>query len=169
MLNLPQNIVDAKREGLSYLFGRRKVLFETITELYQEVITDRTYHVIRGAVNWASWDFSVHPWAVSIMTKRNTFRKQSQNKFNKMLLVLEVFHGIKDPLQSDPLVTTKLMDGVLDSILEDTVLVLELLTCIKDSQNNSLVMKYDPDETAGEVHDATATVQGLVFEITLDY
>lgn len=168
-MEFPPALIKSKDQGVLYLFERRARLFEAVRQAYQKAITDRTYHVIRGAVNWTEWDFKAHPFAVSMMSKNNSFMAQVKNDFNTMTLVLEVFTGTKDPNPSNPLETIKLMDGILDDIFRDTVLVLNLLPCVYDDRENPLVMKYDIGENATEVHDHSATVQGVVFEITLDY
>lgn len=57
---------DAPPPETPKLRSKRRQLSEALTKIWRE-IRNGDYHVVRGGIEWAKFDFTAHPLAVSIM------------------------------------------------------------------------------------------------------
>lgn len=135
-----------------------KPIAESMAALKDAFLAQRAgrYFVVRGAVNWANWDFVAHPWAVSINIDVCGFVNQS--------MMTEITLGIEVVARMTEATTEQgIDDWTLDEIRTDIARALDGWKVSRNSDGSMNVFRIAKESAVlKEFHDANKGVQGIV-------
>lgn len=141
----------------------RKDVTDKIKALAKSV-RNSAYFVKRGYINWATFDFTSYPRAISILVDEERLLRDTKG-FADARISLEIFTKI--PPSTDP---PQIDDGVLDELIDDARWIVEQLEQARNAQGDPVVFKISRNTSAlVESHDATLEVQGIVAIIRVTY
>lgn len=127
------------------------------------------YKVVRGAVNWAAWDFTNHPLGISVHCDDASFLRGEGE--DEATLTLEMMQRLPDDVN-------EIQDDVLDDLVDDAAEIFDALEDAKieeedfaDSEDmNPAVIKMDRTrDSATEVSDVSRHVQGIIATVFVEY
>lgn len=115
------------------------------------------YFVKRGVINWSSFSFEAHPFAVAIVVDDCSFA--NTEGFQEMRVSLEAAARIPDELEQP-----EIDDPTLDELFEDFEAVIQRVGKKLDPKGDSVLLRFDARTAkAVEFHDTSLRVQGVVF------
>ena len=139
---------------------RKRLMMAAILEICRSlrVGNAQKYEVVRGAVNWATWDFSAHPLAISVHCDECSFLRSPGN--DEGVVSLEIMGKMPDGAR-------QVDDDLLDSIVDDATEVFERLEDQEVDEGNgdvnpAISMLDRRRDSAIEVSDVSRGVQGVV-------
>ena len=126
-------------------------------------ISSRRYFVKRGAILWASFPFTEHPFAVSIQVDEVKFLFPTG--MIPAAISIEVATRIEETQESIP----ELDDDTIQALIDDTREALSAWLNARDTGGNPFVLKLKTKEASAiEFHDPSILVQGIVVTLNID-
>lgn len=126
-------------------------------------VRNNRYFVKRGVINWATFDFDKHTFAMSLLCDDMTFMKQSG--IQEMNFSIEAATSIPDSTKQP-----EIDDGVLDSMIEDIETILNQTRASVDTNHDNISLMVDTESARiVEFHDSALRVQGIVATIVVKY
>lgn len=119
-----------------------------------------SYHVHRGPINWAAFDFTKYPRAISILLDETAFMRD----FNPAILTLEVMTTMPEGGEID--------DTKIDEIHDDLESIFQKLLQSRDPDDATAPIVWrlvHNSDNAIEVSDVQLKVQGVIASVRLDY
>jgi exonuclease III len=150
----------------SETMSRRRKFIERIRALADDLRSNgREYKVIRGAVNWATWPFDIHPLGMAILVDESSLLRNDFN--NEMALTLEMMEKQRTKLD-------EIDEGSMDAMYADAIHLLEPFVTAQERDPDDpavpLVVGVDQKrDSAIEVSDATLQVQGVIVTVFLRF
>ena len=142
--------------------GARKVFFDKVKTHAKEVRNGR-YFVKRGVINWATFPFTNHAFAMSLLCDDTSFMKV--NGVQDMSFSIEAATSIPDSTAQP-----EIDDGVMDSMIEDVETILNQVRADLDSHSNSIALMVDTESARiVEFHDSALRVQGIVATLIVKF
>lgn len=124
-------------------------------------IRNARYWVRRGAVDWASFDFSARKHAIALTVDEGPVLPDVEGR-QTFKIGMELFGAM--PGDS----TESIDDLLMDELWEDAGQLLEQLIQESDERGDSLALKLVASSTKGiETHDAGLQVEGLIVTFTV--
>ena len=121
-----------------------------------EAARNGRYFVKRGVINWSTFPFDTHPFAIALVV--DDFSFADDNGFQEMRVSLEVAARMPDDLEQP-----EIDDGLLDELTEDAERALQLVIKALDANQDAVVLRFDARTSRGvEFHDTALRVQGVV-------
>lgn len=139
----------------------RQVMLETIKNELSKVRLAR-YYVRRGPIDWATFDFTKNPFAMSLSLAETTF--MTPDGVNRGIVSIECFARMPE-LKDKP---TEFSDATLDEMLADIEFAIRRSLQTKIKGDNVLFLA-DGQSLAIEVSDAELKVQGVVVDIEVKF
>lgn len=137
-------------------------VLQKLVDLCQEA-NGGGYFVQRGPINWASFDFSESPSAISILTPQFTLLAP---QFNSITITLEVLQK----MSTDAKPLKGLDDDGIERLVLDIEWVLDQLNRASDSHGDAIIVRMDrTGVTAQEISDLDWSVQGFQVTFSVDY
>ena len=129
-----------------------------------EAVHGRRYFVKRGPINWVSFPFADHPFAIAIgVESENLGFLNPDDGMSSMNLVLEIYTKLEQNPEEPGF-----DDGLLDEIHADAEALVVGVQAYNDGRGNCLSAGVY-GVRAMEIADATMNVQGVVLSFGVDY
>lgn len=124
---------------------------------------NKRYFVKRGVINWATFNFASHQFAMSMLIEDTTFMRV--NGMQEMTFSLEAATVIPDSTEQP-----EIDDGIIDILIEDMEAIFAEARVKVDAHGDSVALGVDTESARiVEFHDSALRVQGIIATVIVKY
>ncbi len=116
------------------------------------------YFVRRGVIDWSSFPFTDHPWAVAIQIDQGTI--ETETGFQQYTIGVEMFTQIPG---------LEVQEDIEAKMIQDVRIILQKWKTLKNERGDNIICKVYPHIVFQEVYDIDLNVQGMTFQLDVEF